>query len=90
MRASELIGSAVSDRDGRPLGRVVDLVTEEDEAGRLHVVEVLVNKRRTGRLPGYERSDRAGPWLLEAVVRLIHRGTRKLRWDEVRIDVSPD
>ena len=87
MRASELIGSTVRDLDGRPLGRVADLVTEDDAAGRPTVTEVVVSPRRTGRLLGYERPDaQGGPWLVDQIARLLYRGTRRFRWDEVRID----
>jgi sporulation protein YlmC with PRC-barrel domain len=85
VRASELIGAPVRDLDGRPLGRVADLVTEGAADGRPVVVEVVVSPRRTGRLLGYERPGASGPWLVDRVARLLYRRTRRLPWAQVRI-----
>jgi hypothetical protein len=85
---SELIGSTVRDLDGRPLGRVADMITEPDEAGRPKVVEVIVSPRRTGRLLGYERPGVDQPWLIEVVARRLYRGSRRLPWSQVRIDAG--
>jgi hypothetical protein len=80
----------VRDRDGRPLGRVADLVMAEGPGGQPRIVEVVVSPRRTGRLLGYERPDAHAPWLIEVVARRLYGGTRRLPWDEVRIDTPSD
>jgi sporulation protein YlmC with PRC-barrel domain len=83
MLASDLLGRTVHDREGRPLGRVADLLTEPDAEGRSRVVRVLITPRRRGRLLGYERPGLQRPWLIERLSRLLHRGTREVDWDDI-------
>ncbi|GGU77117.1 PRC-barrel domain-containing protein [Lentzea flava] len=83
MLASDLLGRPVRDRDGKPLGRVADLLTEPDEHGRQRVVRVLVTPRRRGRLLGFERPGIQRPWLLERISSLLHRGTREVPWEDI-------
>ncbi|MFD5830753.1 PRC-barrel domain containing protein [Lentzea sp. NPDC060358] len=83
MLASDLLGRSVSDRAGRPLGRVADLLTEQDENGRHRVVKVLVTPRWRGRLLGFERPGIQPPWLLDRLSALLHRGTREVPWEDI-------
>ncbi|MFD4668480.1 PRC-barrel domain containing protein [Lentzea sp. NPDC058450] len=83
MLAIDLLGRTIRDRDGRVLGRVADLLTETDEAGRQRVVRVLVAPRWRGRLLGFERPGFQPPWVLEKLVRWLHHGTREVEWDDV-------
>jgi len=85
MRAHDLITQEAYDRDGRRLGRIVDLVTEPDGQGRPRVRTVVVTPHWRGRLLGYERAGAHGPWLVERVARLLYRGHREVPWDEVRL-----
>lgn len=85
MRADDLIRQPAYDRTGRPLGMVVDLVTEIDPAGMPEVVAVIVNSGWHGRLLGRVREEAHGPWLLEQVMKLLSRGMRTVAWNEVRI-----
>jgi sporulation protein YlmC with PRC-barrel domain len=83
-RASELIGRTVYRPDGKPLGRIADLVVETE--GRAHptVVSVIVSKGLWGRLLGYERESAHGPWLLEAFARFVlRRNSYEVAWDKV-------
>ena len=79
MLASDLLGRTAHDRDGRPLGRIADLITGPD----LVIVAVLVTPRRRGRLFGYERPGLQHPRVLEYLVRLLHRGTREVPLDHL-------
>ncbi|HEX7303842.1 PRC-barrel domain containing protein [Lentzea sp.] len=83
MLAGDLLGRTVHDREGRPLGRVADLLTEVDENGRHRVVKVLVTPRWRGRLLGFERPGGRPPWVFDRFSRVLHRGTREVGWDEV-------
>jgi hypothetical protein len=71
-RASDLLGRIALDQDGRPLGRVVDLVAEDGADGP-RITAAVVVRGPWGRLLGYERDEAGGPWLLEAAARLILR-----------------
>ncbi|MFI9006006.1 PRC-barrel domain-containing protein [Actinosynnema sp. NPDC053489] len=85
MRASDLIGRTAHDLDGRPLGRVADLITRRDDQGRFRVVAVLVTPRHRGRLLGFERPGVQPPLVLAWLSHLLHRGTREVPWDRVRL-----
>ncbi|MEV0680222.1 PRC-barrel domain containing protein [Actinosynnema sp. NPDC050436] len=89
MRAGDLIGRTARDLDGTPLGRVADLITRQDRSGRAVVTAVLVTPRHRGRLLGFERPGARPPAVLERLSRLLHRGTREIPWDQVRIDDGP-
>ena len=79
LRASDLIGRHVVDADGRPLGRVADLVVEDTT-----VVAVIVTGGLWGRLLGYERESAHGPWLLETLARaVVRRDSRRIAWADV-------
>jgi sporulation protein YlmC with PRC-barrel domain len=88
MRLSELLGCAVQDRDGHRLGTVTDVrlaqIGKVDGPGAELVVEsLLVSRRATGSLFGYERRSEQGPWLVRAVVRWMHRNGFLVIWDDV-------
>ncbi|WIM93024.1 PRC-barrel domain containing protein [Actinoplanes oblitus] len=83
-RASTYLGRRVYDPDGRYLGRIADLETRRDAAGREQVVAAVVTRGPWGRLLGYERDRGAGPWLLEIFARhVIRRDTRRIPWSEI-------
>lgn len=87
IRVSELLGRAVHDRDGRPLGRVADLITERTPDGAERVVRAYVVNHRWGRLLGYERDETTGPWLLEALARrILRRNTTVVRFEDLDRD----
>jgi sporulation protein YlmC with PRC-barrel domain len=84
-RASSILGRQVRDRSGRPLGRIADLVTERDPDGVERVTAAIVVKGRWGRLLGYERNERTGPWVLERLATYIQRrDTTRVAWHELR------
>ena len=86
-RASGLLGRAVFDAAGAPVGRIADLIVERDATGRWAVRAAIVVKGPWGRLLGYERATAHGPWLLETLARMVlRRESREVPWREVRLD----
>ncbi|PWW53167.1 hypothetical protein [Actinokineospora spheciospongiae] len=83
MRASDLLGRTVLDRDGTPLGRAVDLLAAPGADGVPVITAVLVAPRHRGRLLGYERPGIHRPWVIERIALFLHRGLREVPWDEV-------
>jgi len=88
MRASELIGRQVRGSDGRPLGVVTDLRCVQDGPVRgtmaaFRVDALVVSHRYTGSLLGYDRRTQQGPWLIRAVIRLLHRNLLVVPWEAV-------
>ncbi|HVQ91330.1 MAG TPA: PRC-barrel domain-containing protein [Mycobacteriales bacterium] len=88
MRASDLIGADVLDRDGRRLGVVTDLRCVQDGPLRgamatPRVAALLVSRRHTGSLLGYDRRDQQGPWLIRRIVRRLHRHLLEIPWTAV-------
>lgn len=88
MRASELIGREVIDRDGNRVGVVTDLRCIQDgplrgamAAPRLD--SLLVSPRHTGALLGYHRPAQHGPWLIRVLVERLHRHARLIPWAAV-------
>ncbi|MGW6502304.1 hypothetical protein [Nonomuraea angiospora] len=94
MRLSDLLARPVRDSSGRPAGQVADvrLVQDGPLLRQVHhafrVAGLIVVTRHTGRLFGYERGPAIkGPWLVRAVLRVLHRNTRYVPWEHVeRID----
>ena len=84
LRASMLLRTQVRNRAGQVIGRIADLETRRDGQGRETVVAVLVTAGRWGRLLGYERDERTGPWLLELLARyVLRRRTVRVPWQEL-------
>ncbi len=88
MRASDLFGLEVFDRTGHPLGVVTDLrcVLDGPVRGVLaapRVDALIVSRRHTGSLLGYDRREQQGPWLVRAVVRWLHRDLVVVPWSAV-------
>jgi hypothetical protein len=89
-RVSMLLRSEVRDGAGRVLGRIADLETRRDPQGRETVEAVVITAGRWGRLLGYERRERTGPWLLEQLARyVLRRRTRRVPWRDLP-QASPD
>ncbi len=89
-RMSGLIGLRVVDVSGAQVGQVADVQLSQDgpmlgevqHAFRL--AGLIVTPRHTGRLFGYERGPAGqAPALVNAVIRLLHRGSRYVRWEQV-------
>ncbi|MEV4623111.1 PRC-barrel domain containing protein [Asanoa sp. NPDC049573] len=84
-RVSDLLGRTAVGRDGRPLGRVVDLIAEDGADGPL-ITAAIVVRGPWGRLLGYEREEAGGPWLLETAAGLIlRRNMTTVPWSALRL-----
>jgi sporulation protein YlmC with PRC-barrel domain len=99
MRASDLIGLEVLDASGKGLGVVVDLRCVQDGPLRgamqaPRVSALVVSRRHTGSLLGYDRRAQQGPWLVRAVIQFLHRDAVLVPWASVaghdgRITLKP-
>ena len=90
MRASDIIGRDVVDRDGHKLGVVTDLRCVQDGPVRgalaaPRVTAAIVSAHHTGSLLGYDRRTEQGPWLVRAVVRRLHSGLRVIPWNDLTL-----
>jgi hypothetical protein len=92
VRVSALLRRHVRRPGGELLGRIADLETRGDSDGRQRIIAVIVTAGRWGRLLGYERDQRTGPWLLEQLARhLMRRHTVRVPWDSsILLDGRPD
>jgi hypothetical protein len=86
MRASELLGATVVAANHRVLGHVTGLRCSLDgpsvgavPAPRLEAL--VLTPRLTGSSLGYQQETHRGPWLVGAVMRRLHRGSRVVEWD---------
>ena len=71
MLASELIGARVSDRHGRDLGFVIDMVASVAADGTIAVTSVVTGRRPGLRLLGYQRPEIRGPWVIATLARQL-------------------
>lgn len=88
MRASELIGLDVYDAGGQRLGVVTDLRCVQDGPLRgsmqaPRVAALIVSRRHTGSLLGYDRRGQQGPWLIRTVLQRLHRHAVLIPWQSV-------
>lgn len=102
MRASDLFGRAVLDRNGDHVGEVHDVRLsvgpgEIGTATRLPVRSLVVGSAAVGTRLGYVHGDVRGPWIIRWVIRLVSRRTREVSWgdvsalsDPLRLDVGRD
>ena len=87
MTLNDFLGCEVLTDDGTNLGRVIDVRVKT--AGPDEPVQVLpfdallVSRRSTGSLFGYERRREQGPAVLAWFFRAIHRDARLVPWSGV-------
>ena len=89
-RLNDLLGMDIRFADGTDGDQVTDvrLVTGDRVRGQLAELVadgLVVGRRRPGTLFGYDRDPRRGPWMIRTVVRLLHRHTGYLEWDDVEL-----
>ena len=73
---NELLQMPVQDLAGRRLGRVLDVRLEHEttEPGeRIRVIGLVVGRGHPGSYFGYDRRPDMGPWLVNRIVRWLHR-----------------
>jgi sporulation protein YlmC with PRC-barrel domain len=88
-RLNELLQLPVQDRDGLPIGRVLDVRLEHEtvEPGeRTRVTGLVVGRGRPGSYLGYDRRPDMGPWLVNRIVRRLHRHSGYVGVDDVELD----
>jgi sporulation protein YlmC with PRC-barrel domain len=86
VRAGDLIGRHAYGSDGEDLGRIADLVVDDDTT----IVAAIVTRGPWGRLLGYERESAHGPWLLERFARaVLRRESRRVAWEDLRLADEP-
>jgi hypothetical protein len=88
MRASDYIGRIAYDQAGNRLGRIADLICHQPDGSAPTIDAALVTPRHRGRMFGYQREAMRGPWLLEKLIGVLHRGTREVPLDEIVISDS--
>ena len=89
MRTSDLIGAEVYDADGSYVGHVSDLRLVQDGpilgtwGAAFRVGGLVVSPNHSGSFLGYDRGTVHGPWLVERVVKWLHRHAAYVPWDDV-------
>lgn len=86
-RLDDLIGMAVEDAGPRAGLRVLDVrlaAMSDPPSHELLVTHLVVGGGGLGSLLGYDRDAEQGPWLVAAVLRLWHRHSGLVAWENVR------
>lgn len=84
-RLNDVLHLAVRGPAGEEWGQVLDVRLRRlpSEHLRLVVEGLVVGQGRPGSYLGYDRDDEQGPWLLNRLVRRIHRRSGYLPWSDV-------
>jgi sporulation protein YlmC with PRC-barrel domain len=84
-RLDDVLYLTVRGGDGRELGQVLDVRLERRRSEPLQLVVqgLVVGRGRPGGFLGYDRDPEQGPWLLNRLVRRIHRHSGYVGWSEV-------
>ncbi len=88
-RLNELLQMSVQGPDGVRLGRALDVRLEHektDPGERIRVIGLVVGRGRPGSYFGYDRRPDMGPWLVNRVVRRLHRHSAYVAIDDVELD----
>ena len=84
-RASDLLGRVAVDPDGRPIGRVVDLVAEDGTDGP-RITAAIVVRGPWGRLLGYERDEAAARGCWRRRPAILRRNMTTVPWESLRLE----
>jgi|BarGraIncu00222A_1022003.scaffolds.fasta_scaffold139811_2 hypothetical protein len=92
MRAAELLGRSVRDRDGTYLGRVLDIrITRTPgtpRPGAWNIDGIVIGHRWALARAGYAYGNVDGPLPLAVVMRALGRHLRFARWDQLDIPAT--
>ncbi|KAA0102510.1 hypothetical protein CIW49_02270 [Mycolicibacterium sp. P1-18] len=94
MLLSDVLGRAVLEHDGTPVGTVVDVRLgggrsqgDGTGVGPMRLIGFAVSPHTRASYLGYERTDVTAPAVISALLRWRHRGTFLAAWADVgRID----
>lgn len=88
-RLSDLTGMTVRFADGRDGDQVTDVrLTREGSRGHLQKLVtdgIIVGCNRPGTLFGYDRDRQHGPWMVQRLLRLVHRHTGYAQWSDIDV-----
>jgi sporulation protein YlmC with PRC-barrel domain len=97
-RLNDVLQLDVRGPDGKSVGQVLDVRLRTVRRAPLELVAegLVVGRGRPGGYLGYDRDGKQGPWLLNRLVRRLHRhsgyvpmsGVGRIDWDEQRIEVT--
>jgi sporulation protein YlmC with PRC-barrel domain len=85
-RLNDLLQMPVQGQDGVSIGRVLDVRLEHEtvEPGdRIRVTGLVVGRGRPGSYFGYDRRPDMGPWLVNRIVRRLHRHSGYVSVDDL-------
>jgi sporulation protein YlmC with PRC-barrel domain len=88
-RLNDVLQMTVQDPDGVRVGRVLDVRLEQertDPGERIRVIGLVVGRGRPGSYFGYDRRPDMGPWLVNRVVRRLHRYSAYVAIDDLELD----
>lgn len=90
MRVSELFEMTVTDADGMPLGKVIDVRVIQNgrllgAKNALQVEGLIVGRHKVAARLGYDRYEQHGPPLVRWLVGRLVRHNRFLPWSDVTL-----
>jgi sporulation protein YlmC with PRC-barrel domain len=88
-RLNHVLQMRVQSPDGVRLGRVLDVRLEHertDPGERIRVIGLVLGHGRPGSYFGYDRRPDMGPWLVNRVVRRLHRHSAYVAIDAIELD----
>ena len=92
MRAAELLGRRVLDRDGGTAGRILDIritrAAGTPDPGRWHIAGVVIGHRWSFARAGYAYGSVAGPALMAALLRWFGRHLRYAEWHDLTVEAN--
>lgn len=88
MILSDLLGTAVHEADGTAVGRVIDArfrLEGSTTPSRARLVGLIVSRSVIASYLGYERTAASRPLLLDRMLRLLHRGSFLVLWEDIAV-----
>jgi hypothetical protein len=86
MILSDLLGSWAVDGSGARLGRVIDarfVLTGHGSPAAATMTGLIVSPRSAASFLGYERTAASRPVIIDRLLRLMHRGSFLVPWEDV-------
>lgn len=86
MILSDLLGTEVHEANGTRVGRVIDArfrLEGSSNPSRARLVGLIVSRGAFASYLGYERTAASRPVLLDRMLRLMHRGSFLVLWEDI-------